>query len=278
MKVYPDIGELGWSLYLYGYVSHKSFNSHLPFAVMPLPDRLALYQLNGIETLPLPNSFYLKYAGRYAQDGFGLFGVSDQELRKYFADHGIEIAEEFRFQCHRFFEGKTFYRPIYRPNSERGRNRILVFPRRRLSQHHAKRNAAEGFYAQLENTLCEAFPGCLVTFVGVPSGADTGAYRQASFQRNLHNCISPDMTIGRLVDLCNESLFAVGGTSAPPKISLLQGVPTFIFGHEKKRFLEDDNWMKTKAGFFEFGADEYQTFDQKAAIEAAVAFGKEVLS
>ena len=274
MNLYPDIGELGWSLYLYGYLNKKWEDGDRDFSVVTLKDRRSIFDNIGCQV------FYTNLTDRLrnaAQDGFGLFGIPDSELREYFntcGHAGEQIAPEFRFGCHRFFDGKMKFKPL-KVEISIPVNRILIFPRKRTSQHHSFRNLNKSFYVELIKQLCAKYTNHLVESIGVPGGAyEIG---EKNMPLNFRDLVGNITTIQTLIDICSTASVAIGGTSAPPKISMLQGVPTFLLGHEKRRFMVDDNWMRTKAGFYEFGKDEYQSFNESEAIEAVLKFVKDVI-
>jgi len=81
-----------------------------------------------------------------------------------------------------------------------------------------------------------------------------------------------------MIDECQLAIVAIGGSSSLPKISLLQKVPTFIIGHEKKRVIENENWMKTRVGFYEIYRDAYGKFnfkDSKNCVDKILDFIEE---
>lgn len=78
-----------------------------------------------------------------------------------------------------------------------------------------------------------------------------------------------------LIDRCQVAKVAIGSQSAPPKISLLQGVPTFIIGNERIRHVNSENWMRTKIGFYDVHKDSYYKFDFEDCEDKIISFIKE---
>lgn len=79
-------------------------------------------------------------------------------------------------------------------------------------------------------------------------------------------------SIQDLIDRCQVADVAIGSQSAPPKITLLQGVPTFIIGNERVRHVDLENWMKTKVGFYGVTKETYLNFDFSKCINEIKLF------
>ena len=60
--------------------------------------------------------------------------------------------------------------------------------------------------------------------------------------------------------------------SAPMKLALLQGVPSFMIGHEQERHVKQENWAATKAGFYSISKADYNTADVTDCIDEIVNF------
>lgn len=271
MRIYADIGELGWSLYLAGYLRWLNQNGDNDYCLFTEPARKCLFNTITPVIHDLPFDFKEKF-GTYSQDGFGLYGVPHHILADYFRNQfnhspRPELAPEFRFSCNRFFAGKMIFKRYPSKGSDIA-DPIIIFPRYRTHSHHAKRNLPEIFYLRLAAKLCDSFPLNPIVAVGTKSGA----YDLCVPNNNFINLVGKTHTLQSLLDLCFSAVAAVGGTSAPPKISLLQGVPTYVIGHEQNRFAHDDNWMNTLCGFWEIDANDYNSFDSRECIDDIVDF------
>jgi ADP-heptose:LPS heptosyltransferase len=280
-----DIGELGWSLYLSAHIRWlKKKNPGTNLLVLTSPDRACLYDEWAV-IHPITDDFYHRYSGQ-AQHCFGLYDISSQELMDFFEKEipgGYKIPEDFPFDCHYYsevFKGELEYAPYPSSISSKVRNRILIFPRHRGHSDgvFSSRNLPEEFYECLALDLCEKYSNLIITLIGTASGAYPMSKTIGKNLLNLDNRIGRVDSLQCLIDLCEESVVAIGGTSAPPKITLLQGVPTFIIGHEKKRFVKTENWMRTKVGFFEISKDGYNTLDQDKCLKKIERFVKKKYS
>jgi hypothetical protein len=263
-KVIIDVGELGWSLYLSAY---SLWLKEHGFTVMVFTyyDRTPLFIDRADYVFCHSDEVLKKYSG-LIQDGTGFRTVNGNDMRKYFqkfVPDGFEIPSDFKFGCFWFFVNQVIYRPYKIVNKVEGNKRILIFPRYRTGDSVGYRNLPEGFYQTLVSELCKTRPDNIITICGTKAGT----YRIKSSHPNFDDRTGKDETIQDLIDLCGNSIFAMGGTSAPPKISLLQGVPTYIIGHEKKRFTIEENWMKTKVWFSEINAKDYQNISIGACVE-----------
>jgi len=258
--IFPDIGELGWALYLAAYIKWLQKYTDDVVCVMTTPDRFCLYECD-VRLLPL--DFIDKYKD-FPQDCFGRYGIGDAELKSYFKDklpEGYIIPEYFSFGLNRFFDGKAIFES-YKVSSN-----ILIFPRNRKQFHHSFRNLPERFYVDLINILCRKFSDKRIVSIG----SKEGAHDIILNHRNYYNKIG-QTSIQDIIDLCDYSVAAIGGTSAPPKITLLQKVPTFIIGHEIDRFTKKENWNNTDVCFWEIKKEEYSTFNDFRCIDKIVEF------
>ena len=113
--------------------------------------------------------------------------------------------------------------------------------------------------------------------MGTKEGAWDIGYKNVELgvnQANYINHIGKTPTIQALIDRCQCAIGAVGSQSAPPKIMLLQDVPTFMIGHTRKRHQEEENWGKAKCGFWEIGFVDYNKFYSWECIDKIVEFFK----
>lgn len=275
---FADIGDLGWSLYLSAHIKWLKEAGVRQVAVMTYPDRKCLYEKRADLVLNVPSNFYTRF-GKDNQHGFGLLEESDKKLRNFFASHapaGFEIPEEFRFVCRDIFSSKVFYTPYAAKKSKYGgpKKDILIFPRYRKSEEHAYRNLPREFYVGLIKELCACPQGVSVKTVGVPSGAYV--IKESEICRtNYRNLVHKNSGVQDVIDECQGALAAIGGQSALPKLSLLQGVPTFVIGHEKKTVVEDENWMGTKVVFYQVEKFGYSNLNIGECIETASRFVRE---
>jgi|GEM_PF-2278283 len=268
--VFVDIGELGWSLYLSGHVNWLKKNTNKKIAVFTSRHRKALFE-NADEVKDIPDEFYRKYS-QYSQVSFGLDGVGREELKRFFRHYlpeGRFIPGYFEFCCSWICRAMTLFTP-YKVKNKSIVGNILVFPRCRIPMRNWSRNLPLGFYQELIATLCNEFPDRTV----IAMGSKEGAYSIDLPIQNYRNFVGKDTTIQDLIDFCPACLGAVGGASAPPKITLLQGVPTYVIGHEKERVIIKENWLHTKVGFWEIPSNGYETFNDKDCIIDIVRFLK----
>ena len=135
------------------------------------------------------------------------------------------------------------------------------------------RNLPIGFYSYLIKRLCDEFPELIVRTIGTKEGAYDIRIKRKS---NYINWVGKGGDLQDLIDWCQSAVVAVGSQSSPPKISLLQGVPTFIIGHQKARHIQKDNPMNTKIGFYEINKKEYAKIDIKKCAKEIVAFIRKI--
>jgi len=279
-EVFLDIGELGWSFYLSAHMRWLKFmNKPIP-AVVVLDGRELLYKnlTDKIWTVPSASiPFDVE-----TQNRFTFHNVSGEMLRKHYSQHLIEgyyISKTQPFDCqfwHKIYAGQMLFRPYVSDLVWQGikKNEIHVFPRYRKSKHFAPRNLPKEFYADLLYKLCDEFPDCIIKIVGTKSGA----YDINIDRKNFENILG-ETSIEHLISGAPLVRCAIGSQSAPLKLMLLQSVPTFMIGHEKKRHIETENWMGTRAGFYEIAKNRYNDFDQypienKICIDKIVEFVK----
>lgn len=239
LKVFADIGELGWTMYLSAYVDTLE-------DVLVYTDREAMFNC---KTKRIPSNFYNLF-GNYPADCFGRLGVSDSQIREYF-DNILDPT--LHYGCDRIIAEKGCFKAYRTTRTDCGYD-IVVFPRCRVSKHHSTRNLTKDFYEDLVMDLSRKFKV-------VAMGSKDGAYDLNVVNDNFTNLVGK-ATLQDLIDISTDSKMTIGGTSAPPKIALLQGTPTFIIGHERQRMTIDENWSKAKVGFYEtdnYGSVRYDS-------------------
>lgn len=265
-----DIGELGWSLSLSAYIRWLKKNTDSMATVISFPDRRCLYVDVADDIIDIPETFHKKY-GLYKQDCFRLRHVNWDELRTFFlpcVPKGYRIPDYNEYPRYIFSNNRIYVPYKYSKPSGNGKE-IMVFPRYR---ERVRRNLLESFYLCLTERLCDEFPNLIVRTIGTKDGA----YNIEIDKSNYMNWIDKGEDIQDMIDRFQSAIAAVGGQSGPLKISLLQGVPTFIIGHQETRHTQEENWMNTKVGFYKIGKREYAKFDVDDCIKTAVAFVKEV--
>lgn len=266
-----DIGELGWSLYHCAHIRWLKENTDSIIIVIGFPDRRCLYRNIADDFIDVPKKFYKKF-DIDKQDSFKVRHVSWEELESFFSPYIPKGYRIFRPEAYprRILSDKRIYVPYeYSKLPENGRE-IMIFPRCRRTIW-VRRNVPEEFYSRLIKRLCDEFPELTVRAIGTKRGA----YNMRIKKRNYINWVGKSDDLQDLIDRCQSAVAAVGSQSAPPKISLLQGVPTFIIGHQRKRHTKDENWMNTKVGFYKIGNKEYQKFNADDCIRSITAFVKE---
>jgi len=258
---FVDIGELGWSLHLSAHARWlKQRGQPMPL-VVTLPDRICLYEGLADSVGAVPSDFNREF-GQTIASCFGLEGVPADRLRGYFNSMlapDYVVTDEMTFRCKPFWphthRDKFLFVPYAYKMKLSGPKEILIFPRWRNS---VARNIPKSFYIMLIDALCDKFCDCVVRTIGVPNGAyDIYEVKKGNYV----NRVGENGGLQCFIDRCQLAVAAVGSQSAPPKISLLQGVPTFIIGHERDRHVNRDNWMSTKVGFYEIPHASYDSFN-----------------
>lgn len=266
-----DIGELGWSLYLSAHVRWLKKNTDSMIAVISFPDRKCLFTGLADIVIDVPEAFYKKY-DLNMQDSYRLRHVKWEEIKDFFSSYipeGYCISNR-EGQLGSVYNNELIYVPYgYSKPPENGKE-IIVFPRYRVGLW-ARRNLPEDFYSRLVKRLCNEFPDLTIRTIGIKNGA----YDIKVNKSNYINWVGKGDGLQDVIDRCQSAVAAIGSQSAPPKISLLQGVPTFMIGHQKKVHAKTDNWMTTKVGFYEVDKREYAKINIKRCIKTVVAFVKE---
>lgn len=284
-SAYVDIGELGWSLCLGAHLRWLGEQGKPVSLVMALPDRKCLYEGIVNEVLDVPPEFYADFKGQ-PQTCFGLGEISDKKLKEYFNQKlppGYCVAALFSFhhlvynpdfgeeRYRSTIKEQTIYAPYPYKKEAQGEKEILIFPRCRQEQQMKVnlRNLPKSFYIELINVLCNRFSELKIRTIGVTSGS----YNIEMEHANYVNSVVKVGGLQEVIDRCQTAKVAIGSQSALAKLSLLQGVPTFIIGHEKKRHVEDENWMGTRVGFYE--VFDYCKFNYEECIEKIISFIEE---
>lgn len=277
---FADVGELGWGLYLSAHCKYlkNKHGSNVSICIFTTKDRFCLYENTADILNTLPKDYKEKYSG-FSQDGFGLYSVGSHLLKNYFTSHlptGYTIPKYFNFRCYKIPIDQMIFTPYkYSDNNVLcSKKRILIFPRYRKFKHHATRNLSKQFYVDVIKQLCLDNPNITITTIGTINGAYT--FEDISIP-NFEDLVGKTNSLQDMFDICQNSVLAIGGTSAPPKMTLLQKVPTIIIGHERARFTEEENWSKTDVLFYDIKLEEYQTFDGKDFICQAQEFLRKVL-
>jgi hypothetical protein len=263
MKLYYDVGEIGWSMYLAAHIRYLSENS-MPAGVICDEAKRVLYRGTACEILPIPAEWKARF-GNYPSDGGHLY---NPHTRRRIKDHTI-LSEPFRdaypgydivMRYGTFPESRIFAPYEHSPEAEEfcrntfGEKKvIMVFPRCRLSKFKG-RNIPEKHWEKIVSSLCSSFPDRIIASFG----SSNGAYRDLNVhQENFLNLVgvNDSKSLDWMVALCNTGMAsaAVGNQSGTVKMTLLCGTPTFIFGHEEKRHTEDENWAGTRVGFCNVG-------------------------
>ena len=271
-EAFVDIGELGWSLLLSAHTRWLKRKGKPVALTMTFFDRMSLYEGLADEVRAVPVNFNQKF-GYSIASGFGLEQITTSQMRAYFNEALAPqyfVSAKMSFRCVKpIFSGQLIYEPYPYKANHSDSSEILIFPRYRDS---VKRNISKSFYISLINLICDEFPDYFVRVIGTANGAyDIDEVRK----NNYINCVGKSESIQDLIDSCQSAIVAVGSQSAPPKISLLQGVPTFIMGHERRRHVTNDNWMGTKVAFYEIRGDSYDNFDSADCMNKIIDFIKE---
>lgn len=265
IKLFYDISELGWSMYLAAHIRYL-FEHNVKAAVVTPKAKEVLYRGVAHEILPMPQQYKVKYH-TLPSDGNHLF---DPETNTRLKDH-LELSKPFReaypgykivtkystFADQRVFkpyqhtkESEEFCKKNFGDNLV-----IIIFPRHRESKFKC-RNVDKEYWIEIATKLCSSFTDCIIVSIG----SKNGAYDIMIDHTNYYNLVRYDdnKTLDILVALCNSNmaLATVGTQSGPIKISLLCKTPSFIYGHEETRHLITENWSKTDAGFWMLGESE----------------------
>jgi len=260
-KLFYDISELGWAMYLSAHVNYLSKNGET-IAVSCPKSREVLYRNKCSKILPIPLDFILEY-GHLPSDGNHLFDpITNKRIRTHDKFATIfkkaypeyEIATNYsKFEKCRIFEAYESTEEINNICNYLFKTLpvIMVFPRYRTSKFQA-RNISKEFWINIILTLIKKFPNSIIASIGAPNGA----YNITEINEiNFFNGVKydSDKMLDIMVSLCNtkQGVVAIGNQSGPLKIALQCGCPAYIFGNEKKRHTIDENWANTEVQFYE---------------------------
>ena len=265
MKLFYDISELGWSMYLAAHIRYLH-DRNIKVAVATPNSKAVLYRGVAYEILPMPKQYNTTYHN-LPSDGNHLFDPVTNERLK---DHR-QLSQPFRAAYpgyrivtkYSMFENKRVFKPyMHSTESEDfcsetfGEKLIIIlFPRHRESKFKC-RNIDKDYYTEIASRLCSSFTDCRIVSIG----SKEGAYNITVDSPNFYNLVGydDDKTLDILVALCNSkrAIAAIGTQSGPVKISLLCKTPSFIYGHEETRHLVTENWSNTETGFWKLGESE----------------------
>ncbi len=260
IDLFYDISELGWSMYLAAHLKYLHRQGRRVGIICP-PSKRVLYRDCTEIILPIPRLFTDKF-GSFPSDGNHLFdhkqnirikdhNVLSRPFKRSYSKFNI-ITEYSKFEQERIFEPyehsiviEKHCKEIFDDNPV-----IIVFPRHRTSKFKC-RNIPKSNWINIIRSLCRAFPQAHVVSIG----SINGAYDINVDENNYHNFVihNNDETLDILVALCNigQAICAVGNQSGTVKITLLCNTPTYIFGDEKTRHSDIENWSNTDCQFWE---------------------------
>jgi len=273
-EVFLDVGELGWSFYLSAHMRWLKKTKDCTLVVMTLPGRECLYEDIVDEILKVPDEFLVDF-DLNQQNRFVLCNANGVKLRGYLdsrlpKDYFVSISQPF--DCHLYY--KTYvdemqFEPYAAKTEISCSGDIFVFPRCRKYKEFRFRNLSKTFYIELINKLCDEFKNHTIRTMGTANGA----YDIIEVERdNYINFVGATSSLQFLIDAYQKASCAVGSQSAPMKLALLQGVPSFMIGHEQERHVKQENWAATKAGFYSISKADYNTADVTDCIDEIVNF------
>ena len=259
-------------MYVNAHIRWLKQQGDVSVAVITYRDRRCLYEGLADIVIDAPKKFYELFDMRM-QNCLGLQYISPDILKRFFIPYlpvGYSIPEDFIIGCKCRFGSRLIFEPYKYSEKLEGRREILIFPRRRLGGWYSYRNLSKPFYTQLILKLCDEFPGLMVRTIGTESGA----YSFEIKKPNYVNWVGKNGSLQDMIDRCQLAVAAVGSQSAPPKIALLQGVPTYMIGHQRQRHVKGENWMGTKVEFYDISDSDYANIDIPFCIEKIVSFIK----
>ena len=264
LKLFYDISELGWSMYLAAHI--KFLHKHNEkVGIITTPGKFVMYRDCVNLMLPLPTE-YKQAFGNLPSDGNHLFDpisnirIKDHKIlsapfKKAYPQHENNIITTYsKFENECVFEPYQHSRiainlcnDIMKDYS----NVILIFPRCRSSKFKS-RNIPKLYWNIIVDALCTQYKNHLIISIGTRDGA---YILNDISQKNFVDLVGVDngKTLDMLVAFCNlkYATVAIGNQSGTVKMTLLCGTPTFIIGDEKQRHQVDENWANTKCGFYE---------------------------
>lgn len=267
-----DIGELGWSMYVNAHIRWHKQQGEVSVAVITYPDRRCLYEGLADIVIDVSKSFYERFDARI-QNCLGLQKIMPDTLKRFFIPYlpaGYSIPEDFIIGCKCRFGSRLVFEPYKYSEMLEGRKEILVFPRYRLGGWYSFRNLPEPFYSHLILKLCDEFSSLNIRTIGTAMGA----YDINVNKPNYINHVGKGNGLQGMIDQCQSAVAAVGSQSGPPKIALLQGVPTYMIGHQRHRHMKGENWMETSVGFYQVSGDDYSKVNAGECIKEIISFIK----
>jgi len=277
-ELFLDIGELGWSLYLSAHMKWLKANGQSVPAIMTLFGRECFYEDIAPVIYPAPDSFYDDFDLRL-QNCFGINGVNVEKLKTYFKSklpNFFYISEKQPLSCGNwkkiFIDQMLFEAYPYKTKFRQGKE-ILIFPRYRTIWPFASRNLPKDFYINLIIRLCDENKDCLIKTIGAKSGAYNITEKEVA-RYNYKNWVGKTANLQAVIERFQIAICTIGGTSALPKLALLQGVPSFIIGHEPERFKKHENWRGTKVGFYEIPVMKYNAITTTNCLNKVLDFAK----
>jgi len=267
---FMDIGELGWSMYVAAHVRWHKEKTDNKVAVMTYPDRRCLYEGLADVVIDVPVTFYSMVDVR-RQNCLGIQKVMPDVLKSILSPHftdGYHVPDYFVMRCKHPFEDKLIFKPYRYSRKIEGPKEIMIFPRHRTGGWYSFRNLPEEFYVRLIERLCVEFPEFSVRTIGTANAA----YDMNMDKTNYINWVGRTRSLQDMIDRCQTAVAAVGSQSGPPKIALLQGIPTFMIGHQRQRHMEGENWSKTRVEFVKIKDNNYANFDKEECINRIASF------
>ena len=263
VKVFYDISELGWSMYLAAHLKYCHSRGE-KVGIITHPGKYVLYRDCVDLMLPLPDEYNEMFKDM-PSDGNHLFNpqtntrLKDHKIlsapfKKAYPQYKANLVTTYN----KFEKQRTFEKYKHNKNIERlcrtimdnYKSCILIFPRQRNSKFQC-RNISEDEWLLIAHELCDKFKNDKIISIGTLDGALTLKIDKNNFTDLVG--FNDSKTLDMLVAFCNTKLAraAVGNQSGTVKMTLLSGTPTFMFGDEKQRHMVTENWANTKCGFYE---------------------------
>jgi len=261
MRAFYDISEIGWSMYLSAHVSYlESIGEQV--AVIAPKSKHVLYLNKCTKVLPMPSKFYDVY-NNLPSDGNHLYDPRTKDRIKDHNQFKLIFEEAYpeysivtnysKFENERIFSSydHSEYASYISDLIFNDNKVILIFPRYRQDKFKC-RNIPLDQWQEIILKLCSTFPTCIIVSIGSTSGAYNINFNDVQNYINLVN-YDDEHTLDIMISLCNtkRAICAVGSQSGPPKLTLLNKTPTYMFGDEKYRHTHIENWSGTKCGFWD---------------------------
>jgi len=263
IKIFYDISELGWSMYLAAHLKY-CHNRGEKVGIITHPGKYVLYRDCVDLMLPLPDEYNEAFKNM-PSDGNHLFNpqtnmrIKDHKIlsapfKKAYPQYKANIITTYtKFEKQRVFEkykhNKNIER-LCRTMIGDYKSCILIFPRQRNSKFQC-RNISKDEWLLITEVLCDKFKNDKIISIGTLNGAISLNIERNNFT-NLVG-FNDNKTLDMMVAFCNTKLAraAIGNQSGTVKMTLLSGTPTFMFGDEKQRHMVTENWANTKCSFYE---------------------------